>query len=238
MGLTCELCKTEFEGESITGLCNPCLELAERGFQKRKRQEETEARIAEGIAMLDLPPNMRSYGFPLSTPDIESENAAAWEFARNWKPTSESIWLWGAPGCGKSFLALSIARRALWNSLTVCHVNARRLVTTLQRFEDGHETIHRWKLARVLILDDIDKLKVSETNVTGLWEVLDARVSNGYPTIVTSNWDPKLLRTTWSEQLHTNPTQVTATLDRLKPCTIIEMKGGSNRGEVTRLTGT
>lgn len=238
MGLSCEICQTEFEGESITGLCPPCLNRAELAFQKRKRQEETEVRISEGIAMLDLPPNMRSYGFHLSTPEIEALNKAAWDFAREWKPATESLWLWGNPGCGKSFLALSIARRALWNRLSVCHVNARRLVTVLQKFDEGHETISRWKNSRVLIFDDIDKLKVSENNITGLWEILDARVTNGYPTIVTSNWDPKLLRQTWSEQLHTNPTQVTATLDRLKPCTIIQMAGESHRGGVTRLTGT
>lgn len=234
MGLTCEMCNVEFDGDSITGLCPECLQKAEAAFARRKRQQETYQRISEGIGYGDLPANMDNYGFLHSTPEIEARNPEAWAHARAWKPSDASLWLWGAPGCGKSFLALSMVRRAIWNGLSVCHVNARRLVTMLQRFEDGAETIARWKSARVLVLDDIDKMNVSEYNMTGLWEVFDARATNGYPTIVTSNWEPGALRKTWSAAI-SNPTQVTATLDRLKPCVIIEMSGASNRGEVTRL---
>lgn len=234
MGLICEMCNTEFDGDSITGLCADCLLKAEVAFARRKRQQETYNSISEAIGYGDLPANMEHYGFSHSTPEIEARNPQAWAHARGWKPSDASLWLWGAPGCGKSFLALSVARRAIWNGLSVCHVNARRLVSMLQRFEAGAESIGRWKSARVLVLDDIDKMNVSDYNMTGLWEVFDARATNGYPTIVTSNWEPGALRKTWSAAM-SNPTQVTATLDRLKPCVIIEMSGASNRGEVTRL---
>ena len=232
--MNCEMCATVFDGDSITGLCPDCLQKAEAAFARRKRQQQTYERISEGIGYGDLPANMETYGFHHSKPEIEQQNTQAWTHGRAWTPVEPSLWLWGNPGCGKSFLALSMARKAIYNGLSVCHVNARRLVTTLQRFEDGIESMGRWKSSRLLVLDDIDKMNVSDYNITGLWELFDARATNNYPTIVTSNWEPIALRKSWASHV-SNPTQVTATLDRLKPCTIIEMTGQSNRGEVKRL---
>jgi len=232
--MTCEKCTIEFDYESITGLCSDCLAAEEAAFLRRQRQNRTFERISEGISYGDLPSNMANYGFHLSKSEMEERNAHAWAHGRAWRPSDASLWLWGIPGCGKSFLSLSMARKAIYNGLSVCHVNARRLVTTLQRFNDGSEAIDRWKMARLLVLDDIDKMNVSDFNVSGLWELFDARATNGWPTIVTSNLDPLAIRKMWTTEV-SNPTQVSATLDRLKPCTIIEMTGQSNRGEVTRL---
>lgn len=234
MAIVCEKCTIELERESITGLCAQCLEAEEAAFLRRQRQTRTFERISEGIGYGDLPANMANYGFHLSQPEKEADNSHAWAHGRVWKPFDASLWLWGIPGCGKSFLALSMARRAIYNGMSVCHVNARRLVATLQRFSDGFETVERWKMARVLVLDDIDKMNVSDFNISGLWELFDARATNQFPTIVTSNLDPLAIRKMWTAEV-SNPTQVSATLDRLKPCTIIEMTGQSNRGEVVRL---
>ena len=232
--MNCQTCGIEIPFASTIKKCSTCKTPEDKLMEYDLRLQGLKYRISKGVSDGHLPENMMDYKFKNSDPAVEELNPKMWEFLKAWDVTKGSIWLWGAPGCGKSHSSLMVGLRAMWNNKCVIRLNARRFVRILQRFKEGEDTFDQWKEADVLIFDDIDKMNVSEHNVTALWDLFDAVSMRRGAFIITSNLDASALRTTWMDKLD-NPTQVSATLDRLKPCTVIEVKGDSMRGKVVRL---
>lgn len=139
------------------------------------------------------------------TPDNERAVKMAKWFASD-KP-SLTLYLYGAPGTGKTFLATLIAQ----SFDDVIFGDVPSLLDEIKRtFDGGHESpqeiIGRYGSCELLILDDIGTGKVSDWSVGVLYQIINARYNAKKPLIVTSNYDLAGLE----ERLATSGDDVTA----------------------------
>lgn len=174
--------------------------------------------------------NFLAAGFQNSDKEVEILNPQAWRTAREW-PRSQNLYIHGPVGTGKSFLALCALRKAFvdFNGHSVAEVSGRRFCKASDRFDEGGGMFHEWRRAKVLLIDDMDKADWNPARLSALWEILDDRMVCGRRTVVTANVAPAAIRDMLRQQAGSNTSMADAALDRLKPCTTIELKGKSLR---------
>jgi DNA replication protein DnaC len=211
--------------------CDDCIEAMDR-------RRAIDDRFRWAIESGDIPPPMWHQGFKHSDQAIEALNPAAWAAARSYRRTDGSLWVSGSPGVGKSRMAAAIAHKAIVSGVTACFVPIRAVVVALQKFDDGRVMLARWGSCGLLVLDDIDKMTPTQNNLMGLWEILNTRAASDLRTIITANVTPGKLMEQWQGEAKEYSTRTLAILDRLKPCTLIEMNGKSQRGAFSRMEVT
>lgn len=140
-----------------------------------------------------------------------------------------SLYIYGACGVGKTYAARAILYDALTSRSTVGEVTAHHLIAMARRF-DGHITTAKYAQFKYLLIDDIDKPKWSSADVRFLWDLLDARATNGGRTIITTNVKPEDLRKVLSDNDNSNGSIIESTLQRLAPVATVELTGKSLRG--------
>lgn len=104
------------------------------------------------------------------------------------------LYLYGTTGSGKTHLVQAIANALIQQEVRVMFWNVPSLFGALKGAYDGRgnadEILHTAKTAQLLVLDDLGSEKPSEWTRETLYELLNYRVENMTPTIVTSNWEP------------------------------------------------
>lgn len=101
-----------------------------------------------------------------------------------------SIMFLGQVGCGKTHLALSIANILLDNGVGVIYLPYRSSITNLKQSITDEEHYQReiniYKNVQVLLIDDLFKGKITESDRNIIYEILDYRYFKNLPVIVTS----------------------------------------------------
>ncbi len=121
-------------------------------------------------------------------------------WSQQWPPYS--LYLHGMYGCGKTTFAYAIIRQLLRERSTcsyfwpVC-MSGRELDGRLLRAVK-HEAGDSWELENLatldlLFIDDLDKITPSDRFKAQFFEVINKRLTNNNPTIITSNCEPKEL---------------------------------------------
>lgn len=180
--------------------------------------------------------NLRSDGLEVpadlldikSDPEIETKNPEAYAAARSWDGQS-SLFIHGPVGVGKTHIALCLLKKEFIHGYNVGIVSARRFCKTTDRFDEGGGILKKWNKTSLLLVDDLDKAVWTPERLGALWELFDIRRQEGLITIVTSNVPIQAIRAMLRDGTPGNLSLADATLDRLKPCTTIELKGGSLR---------
>jgi DNA replication protein DnaC len=170
-----------------------------------------------------------------SDAEVEGMNASAWRDGRGWYLRGpQNLYVFGAVGVGKTFLARCCLHEAFRAGRMVAEVTARRLCKVSDTYREGDGAFDAWKRSKVLLIDDVDKASWNMERVGALWELLDARASAGRRTIMAANIDSgelmKLLQTACSQGGLRNESHAVATLDRMKPVLKLELRGTSRRG--------
>lgn len=109
------------------------------------------------------------------------------------KDRCNSIMFMGQVGSGKTHLSMAIANELMDCGIGVVYMSYREVITSLkQNIMDEvyyHRVMGRYKRACVLLIDDLFKGKVSESDVNIMFELLNFRYFNRLPVIVSCEVD-------------------------------------------------
>lgn len=136
---------------------------------------------------------------------------------------SRSMLLAGGNGRGKTGLAAAAVNALCEAGIAVRFVVVRDMLQEIRRrFADDSADAYRDQLraAPVLILDDVTALKVTEWAEESILGLIDGRLADGRPTLVTTHSSPKDIE----EKLGA------PTADRLKQYEAVVVRGESMRG--------
>lgn len=107
------------------------------------------------------------------------------EFDRN-----NSIAFLGNCGSGKTHLSIAIANNLMAKNIGVLYMPYRNAVTKIKQTVTDeinyNNAIQRYKSARVLLIDDFAKGKVTEADINIMFEIINHRYLNGKPIIISS----------------------------------------------------
>jgi DNA replication protein DnaC len=188
----CEGCKRtkttlwcDKDGVPLDGKSKAYCELCEHGERKVRERQDKEKKFDE------LTPSLFRKTRPQQIPAQD-----ALVEALKWEPQADKPFLlaYGPPGRGKTRTAFLVARRLFSTSRTrnptFLHSPAggfsARIVSA---WRDGgaDELVREYRGADILLLDDIDKDKLSPRAEEALFAVINARAEAGLPTILTTN---------------------------------------------------
>ena len=191
--LTCEKCGGKFQYARQIPLCMGC-------------QPPPPSVIATGEANWQaLAPASAKVQDDLRKPGA---NAVFNDFARFCAPKL-GLWMTGPSRAGKTWLAWRVLRvQARLGKSIMC---LKAVGFNYQSVDV--EKLNEFKKCSVLLIDDIDKIFMSEKNIAMIYEVIDCRVENHKPIIVTSNTKMGI----WSQALPGDMARFSAAFDgRLK----------------------
>ena len=105
----------------------------------------------------------------------------------------------GEPGTGKTYAAACAVRMAVLDGTSAKLVTTSRLLDDIRSEYDGGErgVLRRAERYRLLALDDLGAERPTEWAIETLTRLIDTRVAEGLPTIVTSNYRIGQIRDLW-----------------------------------------
>lgn len=103
---------------------------------------------------------------------------------------SNSIMLAGQVGSGKTHLALAVANELLDKSIGVIYMPYRSSITKIKQCITDEENYQRevslYKDAQILLIDDLFKGRITESDINIMYEIIDYRYFKSLPIIVTT----------------------------------------------------
>lgn len=108
-------------------------------------------------------------------------------------------YLWGEPGTGKTYAAACAVRKAVLGGTNAKLVTTKQLLDDIRAEYDGGQrgVLQRAERYRLLALDDLGAERPTEWAIETLTRLIDTRVAEGLPTIVTSNYRIGEIRDLW-----------------------------------------
>lgn len=130
------------------------------------------------------------------------------DYAAGFSQRSESLLFIGRTGLGKTYLSVSIAREVLEKGFSVLYYPAQSLIDCFERVRfsrdatpEDAETTRSILSCDLLVLDDLGAEFISSFSQSVLYHVINERLVEGRPTIISTNLDPAQLTQTYSERI-------------------------------------
>lgn len=157
---------------------------------ERERELASEARLgAESFSDFDL-----SYYEGAARECMELTANTAREYAVNFGPESPNLLFQGGTGLGKTFLSGCVAKVVSGRGFSVVYESAQGAFGAFeeQKFSRGEtdeaaEKVRRILSCELLILDDLGTEMTTSFTQSALYNILDARLTAGKKTIVSTN---------------------------------------------------
>lgn len=130
---------------------------------------------------------------------------SAADYAQQFSPASPSLLFQGATGLGKTFLSGCIARVVSDRGFSVCYAPVGRLFAAFEddKFRpqpDGLRTADYFS-CDLLILDDLGTEMVTQFTVSALYQLVNDRLLEKKPVILSTNLTPEELGARYSPQI-------------------------------------
>ena len=138
---------------------------------------------------------------------MEQTLAAAKEFAESVPPQYGNLLMMGGTGLGKTHLSTAIARRVIERGYEVRNESVQNVLSAFEhdRFHsgrDGEDEQSRVYLdAELLILDDLGTELVNAFSVSELYHLLNTRINQEKPTVISTNLMQEELQTKYSDRI-------------------------------------
>lgn len=197
---TCPVCKDT--GVLETGYC----ECFKKALQK------------EAYNSANLPIMMDSQSFDTfrlnAYPEEEQEGMetvlnVCKEFAKDFKAQSgENLYLYGAPGLGKTFLSSCIAKEVIGKGYGVFYQPAYKIFRIFEdyKFSQENKSINKYHIDKImnsdlLIIDDLGAEMATAYTAEVLFDLINTRINEKLPTIINTNLDFPDLETIYSARI-------------------------------------
>ncbi len=125
-------------------------------------------------------------------------------YAKNFSLKSESLYLRGNTGLGKTHLTFAMAKEIVAKGFSVIYASAPTLVTELEKEHFGHSSeklSEIYKGAQLLIIDDLGTEYLPAVAQSVLYHIIDHRILMQLPTIINSNLIPSELEQRYGDRL-------------------------------------
>ena len=117
------------------------------------------------------------------------------EYTRYFSLNSPSILMVGGTGLGKTHLSMSIAKDVMEKGFGVVHGTANSILNAIEvehfNRENKRETLNATLACDLLIIDDLGSEYSTNFTVATIYNVINTRLSNSKPTIISTNLDFK-----------------------------------------------
>ena len=195
----CELCGGELPEEAVSRhICCRCLDAG--FFRKDGKSEPCSCRLTgipeqEFVRRAGIPRDMRGYSLD-GWGGKPGMLQWAQEYVSQWPPAKPLALMTGVVGGGKTGLSVAILR-ALWaqhhlvGRFTTAPDLMRRFYASFQEEAlESTEAIHReMETAPLVVLDDYGTEKATDFAAQEMFRLINGRMENGRPLIVTTNMD-------------------------------------------------
>lgn len=131
-------------------------------------------------------------------------------YCASFSPQAESLLFSGATGLGKTFLSACIARQVADQGFSVVYETAVRLFGDFEtekfgdrsgdRVEHGNLT-SKYLQTDLLIIDDLGTEMTTQFTISALYTVVNTRMMEAKPTIISTNLTPEALEGRYSPQI-------------------------------------
>lgn len=128
-------------------------------------------------------------------------------YAAEFSLRSESLLFSGATGLGKTFLSACIARQVADKGFSVVYQSAGALFADFEAAKFGERTDENQRLPQkyfncdLLIIDDLGTEMTTQFTIYTLYNVINTRMTQYRPTIVSTNLTPESLDSRYSPQI-------------------------------------
>lgn len=132
---------------------------------------------------------------------------AAITFAETFDVSGDNMLLLGNAGTGKTFVSSCIANRALERGKTVYYQTAFKLFETFENAKFGKDDDEAPEIVKyvydvdLLIIDDLGTEFVTQFTSAALFDIINARITSGKSTIVSTNLDFETLSEKYSQRI-------------------------------------
>jgi len=126
-------------------------------------------------------------------------------YAENFNLDSDSIFMYGKTGLGKTHLSLAVANRVLEKGYSVIYDS---IINILQKIEREHfSRDHNYEMldlvmeTDLLILDDLGTEYESQFYSSTIYNIINPRLNSGKPTIINTNLELSVIRRRYDERV-------------------------------------
>ena len=210
--------------------CRACREMREEEQHLLFREATVSRRRARLQRLRIIPTELTRCCFGNSESEIMKLYPDLWMWARNWTPKSESAWIYGDKGTGKTFFARCILNAQLDKGVSVGELSAVEFNRVARRkFYNWDEQRKVYGEVKCLLIEDIDKAIWTPDGLSELFSLLDERYDNHRRCLITTNATVEYCESLWTNAIPENPSMPGTILDRMQPIRRIEMVGKSLR---------